>query len=135
MRVSFLNLEIIFDYGRIGLEALKKEYKIQYIFVYKDQNNRLQQLQAYEDIIKQTYLSSSIPGGNNLLAVTALDKSLSGSVLLESSVSSMLREQIKNMKNFDYRNTMQRCRWVFKSGWASSNVVGIICPPGCSRVN
>ena len=24
--------------------------------------------------------------------------------------------------------TFQRCRWVFKSGWASSNVVGIICP-------
>ena len=23
---------------------------------------------------------------------------------------------------------MQRCRWNFKSGWASSNVVGIICP-------
>ena len=23
---------------------------------------------------------------------------------------------------------MQRCRWVFKPGWASSNVVGIICP-------
>ena len=23
---------------------------------------------------------------------------------------------------------MQSCRWVFKSGWASSNVVGIICP-------
>ena len=22
----------------------------------------------------------------------------------------------------------QRCRWVFKSGWASSSVVGIICP-------
>ena len=22
----------------------------------------------------------------------------------------------------------QRCQWVFKSGWASSNVVGIICP-------
>ena len=22
----------------------------------------------------------------------------------------------------------QRCCWVFKSGWASSNVVGIICP-------
>ena len=56
--------------------------------------------------MKQTYLSSSMPGGNNLLALTALDKSLSGSVLLESSVSSMLREQIKNMKNFDYRNTM-----------------------------
>ena len=29
----------------------------------------------------------------------------------------------------------QRCRWVFKSGWASSNVMGIICPPGCNRVN
>ena len=29
----------------------------------------------------------------------------------------------------------QRCRWDFKSGWASSNVVGIICPPGCNRVN
>ena len=81
-------------------------YKIQYLFVYKDQNNRLQQLQAYEDIIKQTYLSSSNPGGNNLLAVTALDKLFSGSVLLESSVSSMLREQIENMKNFDYRITM-----------------------------
>ena len=24
--------------------------------------------------------------------------------------------------------TYQRCRWVFKSGWASSDVVGIICP-------
>ena len=58
------------------------------------------------NIIKQTYLSSSMPGGNSVLALTALDKSLSGSVLLESSVSSMLREQIKNMKNFDYRNTM-----------------------------
>ena len=58
------------------------------------------------NIIKQPYLSSSMPGGNNLLALTALDKSLTGSVLLESSVSSMLREQIKNMKNFDYRNTM-----------------------------
>ena len=23
---------------------------------------------------------------------------------------------------------MQRCRWAFKSGWASSNVVGIIYP-------
>ena len=23
---------------------------------------------------------------------------------------------------------MQRCQWAFKSGWASSNVVGIICP-------
>ena len=23
---------------------------------------------------------------------------------------------------------LQRCRWVFKYGWASSNVVGIICP-------
>ena len=23
---------------------------------------------------------------------------------------------------------VQRCRWDFKSGWASSNVVGIICP-------
>ena len=22
----------------------------------------------------------------------------------------------------------QRCRWIFKSGWASSDVVGIICP-------
>ena len=65
-------------------------YKIQYLFVYKDQNNRLQQLQAYEDIIKQTYLLSSNPGGNNLLVVTALDKSLSGSVLLESSVSFIL---------------------------------------------
>ena len=30
---------------------------------------------------------------------------------------------------------IQRCRWFFKSGWASSNAVGIICPPGCSRVN
>ena len=30
---------------------------------------------------------------------------------------------------------MQRCRWDFKSRWASSNVVGIICPPGCNRVN
>ena len=29
----------------------------------------------------------------------------------------------------------QRYRWVFKSGWASSNVVGKICPPGCNRVN
>ena len=25
--------------------------------------------------------------------------------------------------------TSQRCRQVFKSGWVSSNVVGIICPP------
>ena len=25
----------------------------------------------------------------------------------------------------------QRCRWDFKFGWASSNVVGIICPPSC----
>ena len=108
MRVAFLNFQskIICDNGSIGFEALKRGYKIQYLFVYKDQNNRLQQLQAYEDIIKQTYLSSSNPGGNNLLAVTALDKLFSGSVLLESSVSSMLREQIKNMKNFDYRNTM-----------------------------
>ena len=24
--------------------------------------------------------------------------------------------------------TLQRCRWVFKSGWASSNMVGLICP-------
>ena len=24
---------------------------------------------------------------------------------------------------------LQRCHWVFKSGWATSNVVGIICPP------
>ena len=30
---------------------------------------------------------------------------------------------------------IQRCRWVFKSVWASSNVVGIICPPGCNSVN
>ena len=28
---------------------------------------------------------------------------------------------------------LQRCSWVFKSGQASSNVVGIICPPGCNR--
>ena len=90
LRVSFLNLEIICDRGSIGFEVLKKGHEIQYFCVYKGQNNRLQQLQAYEDIIKQTYLSSSIPGGNNLLAVTALDKSLSGSVLLESSVSSIL---------------------------------------------
>ena len=27
--------------------------------------------------------------------------------------------------------SQQRYRWVFKSGWATSNVVGIICPPGC----
>ena len=57
-------------------------------------------------IMKQTYLSSSMPGGNNLLAVTALDKLFSRSVSLDSSVSSMLREQIKNMKYFDYRITM-----------------------------
>ena len=31
--------------------------------------------------------------------------------------------------------TLQSCRWVFKSGWASSNVVGIIFPPVCNRVN
>ena len=31
--------------------------------------------------------------------------------------------------------TLQRCCWVFKSGWASRNVVGIICPPGANRVN
>ena len=31
--------------------------------------------------------------------------------------------------------TGQSCRWVFKSGWAGSNVVGIICPLGCNRVN
>ena len=30
---------------------------------------------------------------------------------------------------------LQRCHWVFKSGWATSNVVGIICPPGANRVN
>ena len=58
------------------------------------------------NVIKQTYLSSSVPGGNNVLAVTALDKLFSGLVLLESSVLSILREQIRNMKNFDYRITM-----------------------------
>ena len=55
------------------------------------------------NVIKQTYLSSSVPGGNNVLAVTALDKLFSGLVLLESSVLSILREQ---MKTFDYRITM-----------------------------
>ena len=29
----------------------------------------------------------------------------------------------------------QRCRWDFECGWASNNVVGIICPPDCYRVN
>ena len=81
-------------------------YKIQYLFVYKDQNNRLLMrlnvaLHSLK-IIKQTYLSSSMPGGNNLLAVTAFDKLFSRPVLLES----MLREQIRNMKNFNYRITM-----------------------------
>ena len=28
----------------------------------------------------------------------------------------------------------QRCRWDFKFGWASGNVVGKICPPGWNRV-
>ena len=32
-------------------------------------------------------------------------------------------------------NQKQRCRWVFKSVWVSSNMVGIICPPRCNRVN
>ena len=36
---------------------------------------------------------------------------------------------------FKTLHCLQRCRWVFKSGWVSSNVVGIICPPGCNRVN
>ena len=70
----------------------------------------MQQLQAYEDIIKQTYLSSSIPGGNNLLAVTALDKSLSGSVLLESSVSSILFKGInKKIWNISTRGSQWLC--------------------------
>ena len=30
---------------------------------------------------------------------------------------------------------VQRCRWVFKSGWAGSDVVGIICASGCNRIN
>ena len=30
---------------------------------------------------------------------------------------------------------MQGCHWVFKSGWASSTVVDIICSPGWNRVN
>ena len=34
--------------------------------------------------------------------------------------------------SFKFVGILQRCRWVFKSGWASSNVVGIICPPGCT---
>ena len=56
------------------------------------------------------------------------------------------REGVKNYGFFDkivfltdpylsLLSTVQRCPWVFKSGWASSNVVGIICPPGCNRVN
>ena len=36
---------------------------------------------------------------------------------------------------FHYYSTDQRSCWVFKSVWASSNVVGIICHPGCNRVN
>ena len=28
-----------------------------------------------------------------------------------------------------YAGFYQSCRWVFKSGWASISVVGIICPP------
>ena len=42
-------------------------------------------------------------------------------------------------KGFSYVSVkylgVQRCRWVFKSGWASSNVVSIICSPGCYRFN
>ena len=38
-------------------------------------------------------------------------------------------------QNFHLTGVQQRCRWDFKSGWASSNVVGIICPPCCNMVN
>ena len=31
--------------------------------------------------------------------------------------------------------TRQRCRQVFKSGWTTSNMVGIICSPGWNRDN
>jgi hypothetical protein len=35
---------------------------------------------------------------------------------------------LKTCSFINYIYHLQRCRWVFKSGWASSNVVGIICP-------
>ena len=41
----------------------------------------------------------------------------------------------KNLLGHGRSDEEQRCRWDLKSGWASSNVMGIICPPGCNRVN
>ena len=41
----------------------------------------------------------------------------------------------KTIRRFSQGFTFHRCGWVFKSGWASSNVVGKTCPSGCNRVN
>ena len=61
-----------------------------------------------------------------------VEKILKGS--LDSIPSHPVKIQIMGGK-VCLRCKGRRCRWVFKSGWASSNVVGIICHPGCNRIN
>ena len=56
-------------------------------------------------------------------------------LLLKRKTRNCMQNKIRRFRIRENMLILQRYRWDFKSGWASSNVVGIICPPGCNRVN
>ena len=81
------------------------------------------------------------PGLNLDFAKILMKRLIQGSIEMRESHGKGLDQLLLGRYMFPFldgkyfQSRFQRCRWVFKSGWASSNVVAKFCPPGCNRVN